>query len=414
MVRCSESSRVMDAKGYFKNKTGQNSVKAAVYLLIILLLSQCKINSNISGVENLADIDISRSHPPKELHIQTVADVEYVPLETTDFFLLDNRPMLSYVSDNYILIWQSRGDIFVFNREGKAIFHFNRLGQGPGEYSRISNVIFDEKSEEIFVTSNLSRIFVYSPTGEHKRTLILPDEIIAMTAYNFDDETMLVYDETGLVHNAYKEYPYLFVSKQDGSIVHTLNLNLPVRYSNRISSQTNVSGQTQPPILITTPNNRRYGEDFVIADISSDTIYMLTKSRDLTPLLVRKPSIHSSHDIKTVLTSFLTTDKFIFLWKIVFDAAALRNNQNLYTSLMYEIETGTTHNVSFVNDDFPSKAWIIDTDNLDIYKNMTAGLLEVNMLKDAFKEGKLKGKLEKLAETLDEEDNPVMMIVKFK
>jgi len=378
-------------------------MKTIAFVFLISILAGCRISSPKT---DFFEIDISRSHPSKELHIQTVADVEYVALETIGNFLLDGRAELFYVSDKYILVWQRQGDIFVFNRNGKAVSHFNRMGNGPEEYTRISNVIFDEKREEIFV-STTNQFLVYSLIGEYKRTMRFPDGIRNITALNFDDATMLVYDETGLRNNEYREAPYLFVSKQEGSIVSTLELILPVRFSNMIMT---ASGQ---PLLLTVPNNRRFGEDFVIADISSDTIYRLTKNRDLLPMLVRKSSVHSS-DIKTVLTSLLTTDKFIFLWKIAFDAVAIQNNQSIYTSLMYEIETGRTSHVSFINDDFPSHPLIISADNLDIGKNMTANLIDTALLKEAHDEKKMKGELEKIVEPLDEEDNPVLMIVKFK
>ena len=387
-------------------------LRTITLLFFLSIFTSCRFSSPKT---ELFEIDISKNHPLKELHIQTVADVEYIPLETTDAILLDSRPMLAYVSNKYIFVWQKRGDIFIFDRNGKAVFHFNRLGNGTEEYSRLLNAIFDEKNEEVFVCANLGQILVYSPAGEYKRTLKLPDEIRTMTVYNFDDETILVYDETGLQNNQYKEEPYLFISKQDGSIVSTLNLRLPLRYPNRTASRTSVSGETQPPVLITIPNNIRDGGDFVIANISSDTIYTLTKSRNLAPMLIRKPSVHSSgDDVKIVLTSLLSTDKFFFLWKTTLDAAAVLNNQNIYTSLLYEKETGNTSHVSFINDDFPSRSWIISVDNLDIGKNMTADFIETHILKEAFEEKKLKGELEKLTATLDEEDNPLLMIVKFR
>ena len=389
-----------------------NFMKTIAFLFLVSILAGCRVSSPQT---ELFEIDISRSHPSRELRIQTVADVEYVALETTGNFLLDSWSQLSYVSDNYIVVWQRQGDIFVFNSDGKALHHFNRLGGGPDEYPRISNVVFDEKNEEIFVSGNFSRIIVYSISGNYKRTLALPDNLRNITVYNFDDETLLVYDATGLLSDEYREEPYLFVSKQNGSIVSTLGFSLPVRYSNRTNPQFNASGEVvQAPMLITTPNNIRYGEDFLIADISSDTIYMLTKNKDLAPILVRKPSVYSSSPFKTVLTSLLKTDKFIFLWRIAFDIAAILNNQNIYTSLMYEIETGRTYHVSFINDDFPSWTWIPSADNLEIGKNMTADLIDTALLKDAHDERKLRGELEKLVETLDEEDNPVLMIVKFR
>jgi len=379
------------------------NMKTVTFLFLLSLLAGCKVGRPQT---ELFEIDISRTHPSKELHIQTVADVEYVSLETTGNFLLDGRAELFYVSDKYILVWQRQGDIFVFNRNGKALHHFNRLGRGPEEYVRIANVIFDEKNEEIFV-STTDQFLVYSINGQYKRTMRFPDGIRAITAYNFDDETLLVYDETGLRNDTYREDPYLFLSKQNGSIVSTLDLILPVRYSNMIVT---TGGQ---PLLFTVPNNRYFGEDFVIADIASDTIYMLNKNKDLMPILVRKPSVHST-DIKTVLSSLLTTDKFIFLSKGVWDADAVRNNQNVYSRLLYEIETGRTYTVSFINDDFPSWNAIIFSDNLKIGKNMTASLIDTALLKDAHDERNLNGELEKMVETLDEEDNPVLMIVTFR
>ena len=41
-------------------------------------------------------------------------------------------------------------------------------------------------------------------------------------------------------------------------------------------------------------------------------------------------------------------------------------------------------------------------------------LMEAFKLKEAWEEGKLKGTLKSMAEKLDEEDNPVVMVVEFK
>ena len=128
-------------------------------------------------------------------------------------------------------------------------------------------------------------------------------------AYNFDDETLLVYDMVALSQGRKKsEKPYMLLSKKDGSIVHTFDVNLPVRYSNRIAID--LGNNMFSSSSIPTPNNRYFGhQDFVIADISSDTIYRLTNNRDLTPWIVRKPSVHSS-ELKMVWSVPLTTDKF--------------------------------------------------------------------------------------------------------
>ena len=84
------------------------------------------------------------------------------------------------------------------------------------------------------------------------------------------------------------------------------------------------------------------------------------------------------------------------------------------TSLIHEFETGETGEVSFVNDKFPTGNVSLDADANTPAKNMTASLMQAPRLVDAYNEKQLNGALEKLVSTLDEEDNQVVMIVKFK
>jgi hypothetical protein len=186
---------------------------------------------------------------------------------------------------------------------------------------------------------------------------------------------------------------------------------------------TDASGhQMEIPIQVSISNNKYFGSDFVIADMSSDTIYKLTKNKELTPLIVRTPSVHASEP-RTVWSSKLTTDQFILLSILTLDFEAMKQmSQNLNqgggslpsTDFMYEFATGEMSEVSFVNDDFPSgRAW--SPTEADIpQKNMAVSMIQMVTLQDALEEKKLKGDLEKLVASLDEDDNPVVMIVKFR
>ena len=49
----------------------------------VLLLSQCKMsNSSKPSAGDLIEIDIAKEYPEKELYIQDIAKIEYIPLET--------------------------------------------------------------------------------------------------------------------------------------------------------------------------------------------------------------------------------------------------------------------------------------------------------------------------------------------
>lgn len=272
-----------------------NSKISIIFLSIILF--GCQQNNRIDKSDNLPVIDIHKNYSQKEIHLQEIANIEYIPLETTDDVLLGQHCLLSYISSKYILvrdIWQ--GDVFIFNRKGEIVFQFNHQGPGDKEYNRIASLVFDEKNEEIFVIDIASthRILVYSLTGEYKRTLKYSDDF-SITGYNFDDETLLVYDENGLFQNKYNKNPYFLISKKDGSIVSVLNIDLPIRYSNRGIVNVDVNGQQMiRPLTIGIANNIYYGQDFAIANISSDTIYQFTKKQKIN-------AIYRTHSVCTFL-----------------------------------------------------------------------------------------------------------------
>ena len=101
-----------------------------------------------------------------------------MPLETTKDVVLDRIARIGYVSEKYILVIESsRGNIYLFDRNGKIVSHFNHKGPGPEEYQIVSFAVFDEKNEEIFVFDTVtSRILVYSIAGKYRRTLKYPTD----------------------------------------------------------------------------------------------------------------------------------------------------------------------------------------------------------------------------------------------
>ena len=389
-----------------------------VFVWLSVILFGCRFdNQKPKPVGELPVIDLSKSHPKKEIHLQDIADIEYIPLETTDDVLLNQVAVLHYISNNYIVITNvdRRGNIFIFNRNGKIISYFNRQGQGGEEYIGITSVVFDEKNEEIFVLSNQNhRILVYSVSGEYKRTLKYSTDWMIWSAYNWDDETLLIYDEYfSNQKREVNEKPYVLLSKKDGSVVSALDIHLPVRYSNRIAIDLG-NNMIAPASVPFTISNRHYGyQDYVIADLSSDTIYRLTKNRDLTPWLVHKPSVHTS-DPRRVWSFLLTTDKFIVLETTVLDYIALEKNSSIPSkTLMYEFATGETSEITFVWDDM-GMSYFFYLYDADMPKNMSARLMLASTILARYKANKLKGDAEKLAQTLDEEDNHVLVIIKFK
>ena len=398
------------------------------FIIAALLLCSCGGGNQQQQAGDLPVIDIRRNHPQKQMRIQDIATtIEYIPLETTDDILLGQHSALAHVSDRYIVVTEfTRGDIFVFNRNGKAISHFNHRGQGPREYTSFGQkgVAVDENAGEIFVLNRVThRILVYSISGEYQRTLRFSTDLNLNEIYSFDNETLLVYDDVRLTNAGPvgNEKPYLLLSKQDGSIVYTFDILLPTRYTNRGAEAVYINRvRHYTPISVNMPRRRHFGQDFVIADISSDTIYLLTQDRVLTPLLTRNPSVHASEP-RRVLTSLLKTDRFIFLQKTTLDLAGVGGGVQVARPslpLMHEFETGQTYEVLFsrLGGEYIGLGTMLGRFSTVAIgsRNMDAFLIPIEFFTIAYERNMLTGDLERLAATLDEEDNPVVAIVTFK
>lgn len=386
--------------------------KNIILLASLFLIGNQGICSQ-SNTGNLPIIDFSKNYPQKEIRLQDIADIEYIPLETTDDILLSDEAKLSYVSDKYILVHEPRkGDIFLFNRNGKIHSHFNHRGQSGQEYLWLGGggTIMDEKAGEIYVCSQV--IQVYSLGGEYKRTLKINTIENEVDVFDFDDEALLIYCDVNVdpyIKSNTKERPYCLISKKDGSLISVLDIYLPKRYSTRMHKT--LENNMYTIVSLYMPYSLYYGGDFVIADISTDTLYMLNQNKLLTPLAVREPSVHTPAEPRIVWKTKLTTDKFIILDYITLDFSPTKGRRR-NAELMYDFKNGEISRVTFLDDVGRRGRWFITSPA--IAKNKTADMIQTQDIIDRYRLKHLKGDVAKLASTLDEEDNPVVRIIKFK
>lgn len=390
--------------------------KKLFLLATSLFLMGSQVVSSQSKTGDLPVFDFSKDYPQKKVRLQEIADIEYVPLETTDDILLGGSSSLSAVTDKYILVHESRlGDIFVFDRKtGKLYSHFNHKGSSGMEYTWIKNgTLLDEKKEEIYVCSQY--IFVYSLKGEYRRTLKINGFGNGMKILNFDDESLLIYDDVVLQPGREKETkqdPYRLLSKKDGSLITVLGLHFSKRYSNAIVQQ--LDGNMWRPYQFYYPHNMHYGSDLMIADISSDTLYQLSPNKGLIPFLTRKPSTHAVEP-RSIWFPLLTTDKFMQFGTFLLD---FKSKGGKISAFMYDFKTGEISKMSILDAEFAVKPyglgeWEVGS-TPSIAKNMAAELIQASSMIEAYQKKRLVGNGNKVAKALVEDDNPVVRILKFK
>ena len=98
-----------------------------IWILVALFLFGCG-NGKQKESDGLITVDVSKSYPKKELILQDLFDIEYLPLETTDEFVTAGDVV--YFGNNCMWIGNYRsGDLQLVSREGKHIRTINRKGQ---------------------------------------------------------------------------------------------------------------------------------------------------------------------------------------------------------------------------------------------------------------------------------------------
>ena len=190
------------------------------FLSILLITTGCKRQDQTA--DDRVTVDVTKnSFPKKELVLQDFMDVEYIPLETNDEFV--NQGCVEAVGEKYIIVtnYVSDGNIFVYDRSGKAIRKINRKGQGGEEYTSCRSITLDEENEELFVNDNYAKkIRVYDLEGNFKRSLNQKSEknSFYLDMFDYDKENLICYDKFNY------EIPFLLVSKQDGSITKEIEI----------------------------------------------------------------------------------------------------------------------------------------------------------------------------------------------
>ena len=389
-------------------------MKTKVFFLVSMLLLAGSQGMRAQS-NSLPVIDLSKNYPLEKLRLQDMASVEYVPLETTDDILLSGNAALSAVGDKYILVHEFQlGDIYLFDRHtGKLKSHFNHKGGSGMEYTWIKNgTILDEKAEEIYVCSQF--IQVYSLEGKYKRTLKIDCFGHDMSILNYDDQSLLIYDDIVIEPGREKETthtPYRFISKKDGSPMGTLDIYFPQRVPIAIAQQ---EGNMWRPYKFSYPSNARFGDDLMLMNVSSDTLYKLSPQKRLTPIFTRTPSVYASK-LRNIWMPLLTTDKFMLFGTFVID---FNSTGGKIPKFMYDFKTGQVKRVSIIDHELNygirgPREWDSGSGTA-IAKNMSAEFVSAPAMLEAYQKKRLKGNGNEVAKNLLEDDNQVVRILTFK
>lgn len=383
------------------------------YIAALTLLVGCTGNKGADHqTGELITIDVTADYPEKELILQDFMDVEYIPLDNSDEYI--TQGVVKAVGKNHIFVANRNfdGDIFVFDRSGKGVKKINRKGNSGEEYNYMYNIVCDEKNQELFVTDlSQNKLFVYDFDGTYKRALSYKESCKFISIQNFDQDHLICSNE--YFSNDTTASPIHIISKQDGSIIATPD----IKYGERKSALMRMMNDDQNAAFVVLPSTLYpilpMGDDQILLELSSDTVYRYSSDHSIKPFLVRTPSIQTMNPEVFLFTS-LFTDKYYFM-----EAVRKEYDFNLKkgfpsTNLVYDTNDKRIYTYKVYNDDFTTQ------DEVNLKSRPLGGdilswqTLEAYKLIEAYEKGELKGRLKEIAATLNEDSNPVIMLLKSK
>jgi hypothetical protein len=383
-----------------------------ILTITLYLLTGCTGNKQFGNEsDDLVTVDVTASYPKKELILQDFMDVEYIPLETTDEFL--TQALVLSIGKDIILAknYTNDGDIFIFDRKtGKGIKKINRKGEGGEEYTYVQRIVLDEDKNEMFVHDHyIKKILVYDLDGNFIRSIKQNDELYFAYVYNLDSENII-----GNNYWVTDRNPFTVISKQDGRLIHEIqipfkekiSLNLTIRDEENNMTY-GVAPRTYSPIIPTSSGN------WILVEQSSDTIYKYSPNYTLTPIIVRTPSVESM-DPEVFLFLSISTDRYYFMETVKKEFDLKTSSGFPGTNLMYDKQEKAIFEYTVYNDDYSEKIAVNMKSTPVNNEIATWQSLQTSELVEAYGKGELKGRLKEIAAELDEESNPVIMLIKHK
>jgi hypothetical protein len=386
-------------------------VNSILVIILLVVIGGCKSKQE---TDDFITVDVTKSYSKKKnLILQDFMDVEYIALETNDDFV--NQGFVQDIGKEIILVKnrEDDGNIFVYDRTGKALRKINRLGRGPEEYTNIYRVILDEDNSEMFVNDYFSRkFFVYDLYGNFKRSLIYTKGARYLDVYNYDRDNLICYDNSlqqkdGEIGN--NQTCYAIISKQDGSI--TREIKIPFKnIKSTIAATEDRKYAFYPsanyPII-------PFQGNWILRESSSDTVYRYLSDNRMNTFIIRTPSIQT---MKPEIFLFLNilTDRYYFMEAVMKECDFVTQTGYPIVDFMYDRHEKAIFEYSVYNGDYTYKEKVYIKNRPVNDEIATWQKLEAYQLVKSYRRGQLKGKLKEIAAPLAEESNPVIMLIKHK
>jgi len=390
-------------------------------LILALFVISCQ-NSNNKDNNQIKTFDLKELPKLTMVKLSDLGftDIEYIPLETSEKSLISGTddvffPIKIVVGENFYLI-KRFNTILKFQYNGSFQARIGTVGRGPGEFIVAHDIDINSKDHCFYLVSAWQKKFnVYSESGEFKRSFNMP--LYAPIDFRFVDDNILCYCENhmGNIENSFT------LLDTNGLVIKSF----PNRYPFKNHDAFGFPGEN----IFYRFNNKLFKKE-----VYSDTIYVYENMAFRPHLVIEvgkklvTPEARSKYDGKEIGKNFIMPLNlfefgdyvyFDFVYKYEppddvliysFIGSKQSNFQALFIKsegIINDLDGGPNILPRTIKDDNTIIA-LIDALQLKAYVSS-----ETFINSDAIFPEKKK-ELEKLANSLKETDNPVLILVKIK
>jgi hypothetical protein len=378
-------------------------------LLFIVLIYSCKSS----------DTDIIKIDPnvfeDNPITLSEIADdIKYIQLD--NYYPMGHIAFVKFTSKSLIL-YEHRYGLLAFDREGKKGKRIGDLGRGPGQYTYVHSIAIDDESENIYVMGSDKNIYVYTRNGKFLKN-------IPLKRYGSTFEDIEVFNSNILV----SEFINVGKAKYNWIIIDSLG-NLISEKKNSIPPFS--SGGVGGGGLYKYENTLSYWNMY------NDTVFKIFPDLDIKTSLIIKPGsfriprsrsdVDQNTNILIPYFIFETSRFFIFqysyLQKITI-ALIEKNSKKSYLSYISLGKDGRNLLGGIPNDLDGGIGLIPQFYYEENGQEYLIGIIEALQLKthlstDEFKKSspkysEKKAELEGIGSTMNEGDNPIIVVARLK
>lgn len=383
-------------------------------VILILVFVDCQDQNNLNSSLIYFDIKDKNKTTIVKLSEFGVKNVQYIPLKTDTNYLISHITKL-VATDNTFVVF-SNGKFFQFDFNGSFINQIGKIGRGPQEYQFSFDFAVDNKNEQVFIPiMNKSKLMIYSLNGEFVKSIPCP--MYTRNICHIQEGLLCRCDYIG---GKYEGENSIFLIDYKGDTVKKFSDKYNYTNTHKMSNN------FREEFLMC-----KYNKKLFIKEIYSDTVFVF-ENLEFKPAFVldhggktlsvkAREKINNFDSFIEIATQYCRETNLFLFRNHVFSEFTFQNKYYNFIgsfkgeSLLIDAEFGIINDI----DGGPNVIFQTNKGKNTIISWISAMKFKEHVASKAFKTStpkypEKKKELEQLANSLNENDNPVLMLINLR